>query len=240
VAKWFDSPLESWRSTKDAGNFNNSTHPFPEVRAPHETGLVYSDVLTDFSPFTIGFGFNGVLPVTLLDFSANLKQKDVLLQWEIADNQDLRYFEIEHSINGQQFAVLGREMPAQGTQYHYTHFNIAPGIHYYRLKITEKDGSFKYSKVEIIQYGVQVTVIHGLVQNPVQGPDAKVKIYSAKTQTADAVIMDMSGRVVMQQKIGLIAGENISPLSVMPLPKGMYKLAITTQDGKRGVYSMLR
>ncbi len=229
-----------WAFTKDAFNFNNSVPPWLEAVAANTSALVYSAQLSEFSPFTIGFGLNEVLPVTLLNFSANLKQTDVLLQWEIADNQYLRYFEVEHSLNGQQFGLLTKVMPASGTQYYHTHYNIAPGVHYYRLKMIGRDGSVKYSRVEVIQLGVQVTVIHGLVQNPVQGSEAKVRIFSASSQAAEAVIMDMSGRVLLNQKLRLMGGENILPLSVMPLPRGMYKLAITTQDGKRGVYSMLR
>lgn len=236
----FDNAINSWKFTKSGGNFNNPEHPWPEILPGNSSGLVYSNIMTEYSPFTIGFAFNSILPVTLLDFSAILKQNDVLLQWEIADNKDLSYFEVEYSMNGENFISISKVMPTLNTKYHYTHANLTAGVHYYRLKIIERDGTKKYSKVEIVQLGVQVTIIQGLLQNPIQGTEAKVKIYSTTAQTAEATVVDMSGRMVLRQKAGLMTGENLVPISVMFLPKGMYKMVVTTDDGKRGVFSMLR
>jgi hypothetical protein len=230
----------SWRFTRPDFQFNNTLQPFPESRSATDNGMVYSARLSSFSPFTIGFGSGTILPVTLLNFTAHAKQADALLQWEIADNKDLAWFEVEHSVNGQSFRVLTKMMPGQGLQYHYTHQNPGAGAHYYRLKIADKDGSQKYSRVEVVQFGTPVTVIYGLVQNPVPGIEAQVKIFSARQQTATAIIVDMAGRVVLQQKLALSGGENVLPVSVMLLSKGYYKMAISTQDGKQAVFSMVR
>lgn len=230
----------SWGFTRPDFQFNNTLQPFPESRSATDNGMVYSARLSTFSPFTIGFGSGTILPVTLLSFTAHAKQADALLQWEIADNKDLKGFDVEHSLNGQRFSVLTNMLPAQTTLYHYTHQNPGAGVHYYRLKIADKDGSFKYSKVEVVQFGTPITVIYGLIQNPVAGTEAKVKIFSATPQAAQAVIMDMSGRVVLQQKLTLANGENLLPVSVMLLPKGFYKMAISTQDGKKAVVNLVR
>jgi hypothetical protein len=65
-------------------------------------------------------------------------------------------------------------------------------------------------------------------------------VYSATPQQAEAVVLDATGRLLLQQKVQLIAGANQVNLSVLPLPAGMYRLLFRTKDGVEKVMPMMK
>lgn len=203
-------------------------------------GDVRSRLISTFSPFTFGYGYNSILPIKLLTFTATLQNGSGLLHWKIADAKDLRQFEVEHSTDGQRFNRIGTVMPNGGLSFSYINKNLTTGIHYYRLRMVEKDGQASFSKTEIIQVGRQQTYITGLQQNPVIGGQAIVQVNSAVAQHAEAVLLDAIGRMLLRQKVQLMAGPNNVNLTVLPLPAGTYRILFRTQDGVEKVMPMMK
>jgi hypothetical protein len=231
----------SWKFTKDYGNFINvESAPYKEAILNTRNEYVYSDVLESFSPFTIGFGYPGILPLHLLTFTAQLQGKDALLQWKMENISDVKHFEIEQSTNGVRFQRLAMVNPAGSNTFQYMDKNPETGIHYYRLKMYEKNGQFTYSRIEWVQVGVEQTIIAGLIQNPVLGGQAWVKLNSATMQTADAMVIDRVGRVVLNQRVNLQQGKNQVEIPVLPLSKGSYFLKLRTKDGVEKVMPFIR
>jgi hypothetical protein len=214
--------------------------PLPQARYYQSNGDVRSRLISNFSPFTIGYGLNIVLPLRLLSFTAALHGPDAVLHWTFAGAAGLNHFEVEHSTDGQRFNPLGRVAGHDGTQYNYRHAALMPGVHYYRLRMVEKNGSHSFSKVEVLMVDTRKTLITGLLQNPVLGGVAQVGIFSQKPQPAEAILIDMAGRTLLKQKIGLQAGYNQVPISVLPLPAAHYRLLIRTQDGVEKVLPLIK
>lgn len=214
----------------------------PEARFHETSGDVSSRWIDSYSPFTLGWGLNEVLvlPVTLHSFTATLQGGDGLLRWEIDDAKDLRHFELQHSTDGQRFATLATLPRQEATGYSYRHRMLSAGVHHYRLAIVEKDGRRHYSRIEMLQVGTQRTLISGLLHNPVVGGQAIVRLQSATAQSAQAVVIDMAGRVLLRQQVQLMAGANQVPLSMLPLPAGHYRLLFRTADGVEKVMPLLR
>jgi hypothetical protein len=249
VAKFYEDAgnpsNSSWAFTKTDNFFtlpnnlpNDSLEATPE-NTPGSTYL-YTDLLSSFSPFTLGYGKNTILPLSLLTFTATLHGPDALLHWTLADAKDLKQFEVEHSNDGQVFTRLATVGHNGGTDYNYRHAGLQPGVHYYRLKMVEKDGNHGYSKVEVLMVNTNRTLITGLMQNPIQGGQAVLKIYSASNQDAEAVVLDMAGRMLLRQKLSLQTGYNQPSLSLLLLPSGMYKMLIRTRDGVEKVITVMK
>lgn len=235
--------LGGWRFTKLVENFNDANPPYLEAVPEISPGAwVYSEPLSTFSPFSIGWAFWQLLPlpVTLHSFTATLQGGDGLLRWEIDDAKDLRHFELQHSTDGQRFATLATLPRQEATGYSYRHRMLSAGMHHYRLAIVEKDGRRHYSRIEMLQVGTQRTIISGLLHNPVVGGQAIVRLQSATAQSAQAVVIDMAGRVLLRQQVQLMAGANQVPLSMLPLPAGHYRLLFRTADGVEKVMPLLR
>lgn len=92
-----------------------------------------------------------ILPVSWLDFRAELHGEQVILHWSTASELNNRSFVIESSREGEVFQRLG-EIAGAGTsnephQYHFTHLSPSAGVNYYRIKQQDTDQSFSYSKV---------------------------------------------------------------------------------------------
>lgn len=111
---------------------------------------------THFSPFTIT-SVSAALPLHLLQFEAAVQVKDILLQWKTSDEVNTDYFQIEHSDDGRSFrsaGVVAAKNVAGLQTYSFLHMNPGAGVHYYRLKMVDKDGSFTYSVIRQLSLGM--------------------------------------------------------------------------------------
>ena len=100
----------------------------------------------------VSFDFTSlVLPVELLGFEGRYENGSTQLDWSTATEQNNDYFEVQHSINGIDYEVIG-EVEGAGNSVSildYTFEDRSPkaGINYYRLKQIDYDGGFEYSPV---------------------------------------------------------------------------------------------
>ncbi len=95
------------------------------------------------------------LPVTLTSFTAAKGPAGVLLNWKTANEFNTSRYEIERGSNGKDFSVAGA-VPARNRSaadaYSYTDGNPLQAMNFYRLKITDMDGSYRYSNVLKINF----------------------------------------------------------------------------------------
>lgn len=94
---------------------------------------------------------NPVLPVELLSFTAKPLGEKAQLTWDVASFKNHSHFEIQHSVNGQEFETIGSNFEEQ-PQYEFLHNNPAENENYYRLKIVDIDGQLTYSSIEIVLF----------------------------------------------------------------------------------------
>lgn len=91
------------------------------------------------------------LPIELIDFRAEILPAGVRLVWETASELNNDFFTIERSISGESFSGMA-EINGHGTTnnhslYQWIDTNPLSGTSYYRLKQTDFDGAFSYSKI---------------------------------------------------------------------------------------------
>jgi hypothetical protein len=88
------------------------------------------------------------LPVTLLNFEAFARQQQTILRWQTAGETGIHSYEVLRSANGTSFETTNQQSPKYGVLNNYewvddTKINPA----YYRIKITEQDGQYRFSKI---------------------------------------------------------------------------------------------
>lgn len=123
---------------------NRSTHNMNTVNLPLY-GI--SEVLT----------VEKVLPINLSYFETSLlDSKKVKITWQTESENNNNYFSVERSIDGIKWNELTRVNGAGNSlsSLKYTAFDNNPftGISYYRLKQTDFDGQFEYSKISSIGF----------------------------------------------------------------------------------------
>lgn len=222
-----------WDFTKDANDFDDIGPDYFESRGVGETGMVFSDRLSTFSPFTIGHGLNSilVLPIKLLAFDALQQKNNARLSWQVEDEQLLQGFVLEYSTNGTDFNRVATLQPNGTGHYRYLHA-LAPGMHhYYRLGMRQHNGTLTYSKVVSLVGAATGTTISAVGPNPMVGHMLTIHSQSATGQWMQATLIDATGRTLATTRYTLAAGVNKNLFTLPALASGYYTLLITTRDG---------
>jgi len=99
---------------------------------------------------------NGGLPVELINFTADIIDNDVILNWTTATEANNLGFEVEKKIsNWQKIAfVKGHGTTTEPQFYSFIDESVAPGNYQYRLKQIDYDGSFEYSGIVEVEVGL--------------------------------------------------------------------------------------
>ncbi|WP_151086185.1 right-handed parallel beta-helix repeat-containing protein [Hymenobacter baengnokdamensis] len=206
---------------------NNPTARFYQINVI--TTDLKGGINTVTAQFTIGAY---PLPVVLTAFTATAVQnRDALLTWTTASEQNSDHFEVERSLEGTNFSKIA-ELAAQGTTatttgYTYTDASIAARTHgtaYYRLRQVDLDGSASYSPVRAVSFTKAATVALALYPNPASASTTLDLSQLPATGTYQVSLLDATGRQVLA---ATLAGGQLQPLSLASLATGIYHVVVT-------------
>ena len=175
-----------------------------------------------------------VLPVEIISFNAVAQNSKVILNWATASETNNSYFEIESSINSNQYQPIGRVSgvgtTSQTTYYSFT--DVAPftATNFYRLKQVDIDGRFKYSAILTIKLNSKLTKAVNIFPNPV-ADKINIRISSDVAANSDLKLISNVGQIIFRQTNRVVKGDNlIFVYNVDNLPKGMYTLHVTINN----------
>lgn len=121
------------------------------------SGITGNEVInirtTTPNPGVYPFRIDNVLPAGILSFTGEVFESTHKLKWSTGNETNLSLFSLESSTNGINWTMVGTKNPTgPGSSYEMTPTNDIPaGIsYYYRLKITDTNGSFAYSSIVLI------------------------------------------------------------------------------------------
>jgi len=186
VARWDGS---AWRDHGNGGTTGNTT-----------AGTVTSSsAVTSFSPFTLASSTtNNPLPIELLDFNALLNEDVVEVTWVTATETNNDYFTVERSADGENFEPIefvdGAGNSSRAISYNLTDYEPLETISYYRLKQTDFDGTFTYSKLVAVDRTVSTDGNMSIYPNPNRGGTFNIELKGASGLQRLEVI-DITGRV---------------------------------------------
>lgn len=186
------------------------------------------------------------LPVELTGFSVEQQGQNALVRWATASEHNSAYFEVQSSLDGQQFTRLAR-VTGQGntTQAHaYSWADLgwaryATGIVYYRLKQVDTDGTSTYSPVRTLASKTLPASQFAVYPNPSQ---TVLGVQIAATQQGPATLrlINALGQLLLEKQIELVAGSNLLDLpEAQRLQPGYYHLQLQ-QGAARQVLALVR
>ena len=194
--------------------------------------LPLSAVLTDGAQRVVGTGrlpqavrVGSALPVRYTAFTAEhaTGERTNVLRWRTATETNSSHFVVEHRTDTGVFADID-EQRAAGTSttardYRFRHRGVAPGVHYYRLRQIDLDGSAHYSRVVTVTAGTRAGIT--LFPNPARH---RVQLrLSGEAGPETVVLYDLHGREVYRTTVG---GNALSTLDLRHLPAGLYTLRV--------------
>lgn len=131
-------------------------------------------------------------PLTLNSFTASAVNGKANLNWFTTNEVNVDGFDIEKSNNGKDFTSVGFVKANNKTENAYSFTNELNGISYYRLKMIDKDGTFKYSKT--VSLNGKTTVKLDLYPNPVR--NTTTLSHDKATDRATIKITTLGGKTV--------------------------------------------
>jgi hypothetical protein len=158
------------------------------------------------------------LDVTWGVFTVSATEKQSYLQWTTLSETKAVFFTVEFSTDGIRYValdtILAKGSSSSATFYEYVHKNPVDGINYYRIRLTEENGTRKYSP----SISLRLEVVLQIAPNPVT--DAlQVQLSADK---ASIWVVNAQGEEVRQ--LPIFRGFNI--MFFGDLAPGVYQLFI--------------
>ncbi len=188
---------------------------------------IAANSLTYTTPLFVG----PPLPVGLSKFDITCTGNGAQLNWQTLTEQNSSNFEIEKSMNGATgWTTIGSSIAAGNSlnvkQYQY--FDLKGGTAYYRLRQVDKDGRFTYSNVQNVNC---LTKFSNILVYPVPARNKlNVVLETGRSSKATIVLVDVSGKMVSQQRADLQKGMNNLSIEVAGLSSGQYYLKVLGSD----------
>ncbi|KAA5544956.1 T9SS type A sorting domain-containing protein [Adhaeribacter rhizoryzae] len=189
--------------------------------------LQVAGTVTALGVFSVGVGGqNAPLPVELISFKGVREKGEVALKWQTAMEKNNDYFTLEQSTDGKTFNELAKVKGAGNTNqqqyYSYQHRNAPAQIIYYRLKQTDFDGTFTYSKVIVVKGSSQLATL-AVYPNPSTGQFTLQGV----TNITAATVMDAAGRTVLNLLPTSLNNEIGLNINLTEQKPGIYFLRLT-------------
>ena len=187
------------------GNYTGST----VLIDPDDANIVWNSVtnlwevsfnVTGFSGFYIS-GTYIVLPLKLISFNYYLPgNQKVLLKWKVAEQQGIRKYIVERSLDGIAYSAIGSITANNQNSFTYEHTDNNPvkGLNYYRLQIVD-DNNVSYSAVLAIGLAENEDVI---IVYPVPATDElTIRIKNSALLNTEIQLLSSEGRLLQKIKL---------------------------------------
>ena len=206
----------------------------PTVGSPGRivsSGYARRNNISSFSQFGIGTSLLA-LPVDLLRFYAVKKDKNVLLQWATSNEINTSHFELYKASQPSSLRyfdkVLATGSPNTNSAYEYTDVKPLKGLNFYRLKMFDKNNSYKLSQVIKINFDDINTL--SVYPNPVTNNILYVDYNGGKIK--EFILITADGK---QLACSFIMQMNNQLKVTLPslIAKGTYTVRINSDDGLR-------
>jgi hypothetical protein len=176
---------------------------------------------------TINWLVDGIIPVELTSFTANVKENDIELNWETATELNNSGFSVERKSVNSVYKEVGF-VPGSGTtteprSYTFIDPNLTAGIYTYRLKQIDYDGSTAYS--DEVSVEVKAPVAFSLEQNYPNpfNPNTVISFSLAAESRVTLKVFDLLG----QEVVTLVNGD---------YTQGSHKIEFNGSKLNSGVY----
>lgn len=182
------------------------------------------------------------LPVLISSFDAAMQNGQVKLSWTTEQEMNMDIYEIQKSLNGTDFFLLGKTKSlniAARNLYSFTDINPAPGSNYYRLVSVEYSGKQDVSKtIRLVnnKTNPQLTIYPNPAIDMIN-----IAVSSIPNGKYDIQLSDESGSRLLNQSFNRSSTTGILTLPLPPgIKAGKYRLRITNENNSyNGIFIVL-
>jgi hypothetical protein len=167
------------------------------------------------------------LPVSVLSFTGKKSGGDNLLKWIMNNEQEVISYELERSTDGKNYTSIASITEVnKGTYQYLDAVSAAPAVYFYRVRILEQGGNYRYSDVVKLAAGIKNNYVE-VMPNPV-GDVLHLSFTSTVASKIQLTMTDMKGRTVLKKSVFIQEGNSLFHFPEMKLfSAGIYVLNVT-------------
>lgn len=221
--------LSVWRSSNGTSGWTNLGGTLNTV-----TNTITLTGVNDLAWYTIAPS-NAALPVVLSAYKVACTNTGVSINWTTSQESNSDYFDIESSISGNIWSVIGKVL-AKGNSNTPTDYVFKDGLSdrkFYRLRMVDKDGKFSYSRVHTVNCGTALWSITTF-PNPARN-FVELTINGVNRHTLSVKMLNSAGQLFWQQQVALTNQYRKLSIPVSVLSPGIYYLVIDDPEYKQTI-----
>lgn len=184
--------------------------------------------------FRIVFGKSSILAVQFLSLKAYPNNKNIIVEWKVENELNIKKYEVERSTDGSRFTMVhsanARSNNLAALNYEYLDSGTETWDVFYRVKSIAFDGSIQYSQVVKVS-GEKSKAKFSVYPNPIQSNTIHLKFLNQPAGVYTVQIINNTGQLVFEKAIDHKGGDNKKDIELPPSVKtGNFQLIITDKE----------
>jgi hypothetical protein len=175
-----------------------------------------------------------VLPVTITSITAVKQDNNIAVQWKVQNELNLAGYEVERAADGIHFTKMAdlSATNSSSNTYNWVDINTVTGINYYRIKMIDRNGQFKYSTIVQVMITQKGTV--SIYPNPIENNTVQLLMAGLVKGKYQINLSNSNGQLISNHSIDYNGTDAVKaiPLTTL-LPKGIYNAEINGPLNKK-------
>jgi len=175
-----------------------------------------------------------VLPLSFTSVKAYQYNKDIVVEWSVENESNMKQYSVEKSIDGNHYTIAHTVIANNSVLSNYNWLDVNPskGYNYYRINSVDINGKTEYSKVVKVFTGTTKQAIT-VYPNPVTDGIIHLQFMNQPPGTYEARLLNNEGQVISSKQIQHTGGSSFETLLINKDIHGIYHLEITQPGNKK-------
>ena len=182
-----------------------------------------------------------VLPVTFVSIKAVQKDEDIVVNWNVANENNLLQYDVEKSTDGSHFEKVATVAANNNgsANYQWIDKNASSGYNYYRVASVDKDKKTSYSTmVNVLMPNLKPNI--SIYPNPITDGIIHVQLVNQPQGRYSFRLLNPLGQVLVSKQSEFAGGNGSENIQWnYNLAHGVYQLETTRPDGSVEVIRVL-
>ena len=172
------------------------------------------------------------LPITFTGITAAQDNGGVGIQWKVSNETNIANYQVERSLDGVHFSLIGTVKSVDAGNYTVEDKNIPATATtlFYRIKSIGKDGSYKYSNVSSVTLSI-INYQLSIIPNPVK-ETLNLAFRNQLSGKIDLSIVAADGKTIIKKEGAIVFDGSVS-MDVSSLAGGVYFIQVITPNGDK-------
>ncbi len=178
----------------------------------------------------------GAVAVSYISVNAYKQSANILVEWNVENENDMQKYEVEHSTDGNDFSVIAKigALNISNNKYSIRDDSPAAGYNYFRIIGLDKNGKITYSQVSKVFFG-NIKSQFSVYPNPVQDEKINLQFIDQPAGKYLLRLTNSSGQTLMTGEMNHSGNGSQSIRISNGIPHGVYQLEILRPDGGEDV-----